>query len=419
MYNKQLYEDIIYDIAKIVKNRLLENVYNDLNIKNNIFNESELSNYQRIQILKEYGIYDLFSNDLYEDFSLDSSDDLNVIKQHLGKLKKIIPDLIHKLVKVGAKETVKLIIKTGKYLIKKGKTQKESIQYMFLSLLFLSAGLIGNTMIHYNDNPVIKGSHIEMTTLNGQDSLLVHDKDTTYIIQQPDKDKAPIIKKSIVEDKENLPIRLLSDNDTKSSYYKASNEMANALKEVEKYVDHIYDAKKPSRKITQKDMTNMSYDLTIGYGHALTKAERESWKADMRMSKEEAQQLFMKDLGVVEKQINGKLKSLPYDSQVEYSKGFIDGLISLTYNMGYGNMFGNAKKSPCEFWKRLNNCKVDEVNGCMNKNDLDYSLAKVNTQNVTEKGHVYRRKAEYNIMCQNFGKVNPDLYHLLAPEYRN
>ena len=51
----------------------------------------------------------------------------------------------------------------------------------------------------------------------------------------------------------------------------------------------------------------------------------------------------MKDLSVVEKQVNNKLKTLPYDSKVEYSQGFIDGLISLNYNMGYGNMFGNTK----------------------------------------------------------------------------
>ena len=409
MYNK-LYENIINDIAIIVKKELL---------KNNIFNESLLTNKQRISILKEYGIYNLLYKDLYEDFSLDSKNDLKQIKLHLGKLKTIIPNLIYRLVKIGAKKSVKLIIKTTKYLIKQGKSEKESIIYMFYGLLFLSAGLIGNTIFNYNDNPVIKNTSIEMTSINNKDSLLIHNGDTTYIIQQPNKDKAPIIKKSIVENKDSLPIKLLQDNDTKSTYYKATPEMANALKEVEKYVDHIYDAKNPSRKIMQKDMTNMSYDLTIGYGHALTKEERENWKADMKMSKEEAQKLFMKDLGIVEKQINGKLKSLPYNSYVEYSNGFIDGLISLTYNMGYGNMFGNNKKSPCEFWRRLNNCKIDHINMCMNKDDLDYSLNKVITQNVTENGHVYRRQAEFKIMKQDFGKVNPELYHLLAPEYRN
>ena len=127
----------------------------------------------------------------------------------------------------------------------------------------------------------------------------------------------------------------------------------------------------------------------------------------------------MKDLGVVERQVNNKLKTLPFDSQVEYSQGFIDGLISLNYNMGYGNMYGNATKSACEFWKRLNKCKIDDINQCIDKQDIDYTLAKVNTQNVTEKGHVYRRRAEYNIMCQKFGKINPELYHLLAPQYRH
>ena len=55
----------------------------------------------------------------------------------------------------------------------------------------------------------------------------------------------------------------------------------------------------------------------------------------------------------------------------------------------------------------------------MDKQDLDYTLAQVKKQNVTEKGHVYRRNAEYNIMNQDFNKLNPELYHLLAPQYRN
>lgn len=410
MYNKQLYESIINDIAKVVKYELN---------KNNIFNESLLTTRQSISILKEYDIYNLLYKDLNEEFTLDSTEDLDQIKIHFGKLRKIIPDLIYRLIKVGAKESIKLIIKATKQLIKLGKSHKEAVKYMFYSLLFLTTGLIGNTMLSYNDDPVIDNTQIEIKNIDGERSMIVHDNDKTYVIQQTDEHKAPSIKEIDFTNNNEQPIKLLSEDETKSSYYKCSPEMAEALKEVEKFVDHIYDAKKPSRKITQKDMMNMKYDLTIGYGHALTKEERAKWSANMKMSRAEAQKLFMKDLGVVEKQVNNKLKTLPYDSQVEYSQGFIDGLISLNYNMGYGNMFGNNTKKPCEFWQRLNKCKIDEINGCIDKKDIDYSLAKVNTQNVTEKGHVYRRRAEYKIMCQEFGKVNPDLYHLLAPEYRN
>lgn len=35
-------------------------------------------------------------------------------------------------------------------------------------------------------------------------------------------------------------------------------------------------------------MMNMKYDLTIGYGHALTKEERAKWNVNMKMSKAEA-----------------------------------------------------------------------------------------------------------------------------------
>ena len=241
MYNKCLYESIINDIAKIVKTELN---------KNNIFYESVLTTRQRISILKEYDIYDLLYNDLNEDFSLDSSEDIGKIKLHLGKLKKIIPDLIYRLIKVGAKESIKLIIKATKQLIKLGKSNSESVKYMFYSLLFLATGLIGNTIFNYNDNPVIDNTHIEMKTIGKEESLIIHDNDSVYLVQQPNKDSAPIIKKTEAVNNDEQPIKLLANKERKSSYYKTSNEMAEALKEVEKYVDHIYDAKKPSRKLT-------------------------------------------------------------------------------------------------------------------------------------------------------------------------
>lgn len=290
---------------------------------------------------------------------------------------------------------------------------------MFACLLFFAVMLIGKTYIsEYNNHPALDNTELKYDYIDGEDTLIISGENSNLVITQPNEDKAPIMKTIDKKLNKIQPIRLLSDITKKSSYYEVSNEMINALKEVESFVDHIYDAKGLKKEITAKDMLNMKLDLTIGYGHKLTSEERHKWKYNMHITKEQANKLFIKDLRTVVNQVNNKLKTLPYDKQVEYSQGLIDGIVSLNYNMGYGNMFGNNTKKPCEFWQRLNKCKIDEINGCINKQDLDYTLAKVNTQNITEKGHVYRRRAEYNIMRQKFGDVNSDLYHLLSPEYR-
>ena len=117
-------------------------------------------------------------------------------------------------------------------------------------------------------------------------------------------------------------------------------------------------------------------------------------------------ELFKQDISERETQTNNLLKQLPYDSEVEYSQGFYDAFFSLLYNCGYRNV----KES--EFWRRLNNCRIDRENGCVNKSDIEYSLAKINTQNVFLNGHKKRRRAEYFIAMQPYGKVDASLYNL-------
>lgn len=85
---------------------------------------------------------------------------------------------------------------------------------------------------------------------------------------------------------------------------------------------------------------------------------------------------------------------------------------SLLFNMGYGNMFGSGKREESEFWSRLNNCRIDKKNNCMNVSDINFSIAAVRTQNITQRGHVIRRKAEYSIMMQPYGSIDEKLYKL-------
>ena len=74
--------------------------------------------------------------------------------------------------------------------------------------------------------------------------------------------------------------------------------------------------------------------------------------------------------------------TLSINGGIAYSSGVYT-LQTYLNNIGYSitadGQFGNNTKKPCEFWQRLNKCKIDEINGCIDKKDIDYSLAKVNT----------------------------------------
>ena len=80
--------------------------------------------------------------------------------------------------------------------------------------------------------------------------------------------------------------------------------------------------------------------------------------------------------------------------------------------MGTGNLIGNNTKGPSEFWKRLNSCRI-YANGDINKEDLDFSIAQINQQNITAPGHKFRRRQEYNIMRTYVDR--PELYKLKDP----
>ena len=159
-------------------------------------------------------------------------------------------------------------------------------------------------------------------------------------------------------------------------------------------------------------MLDMSKDLTIGYGHKLTKEERKTMAFNTKWSKEKAFEVFKKDAKSHEKILNSCLKKLPYYDEVEFSQGAIDGFFSIFFNAGAGNMAGSQTRKQSEFWKRLGNCRIDRKNGCVNKSDVYFTISQLRHQNITEPGHIARRNAECLIAQQIGHKINPDLYHL-------
>lgn len=419
------------EFTLMMLDKMSENKHNNSLIENQSFinsfleiEESKEADILREKLLERYeikdiiysGIEDMTTVSLNEDV-FDNSKDKEEILKHMSSLKKIIPDLIARLIKVGAKASVNMIARGAKAAYKAGKSNPEVVKNVFYSLLFLAVGLIGNNVKDkYNEHPVIPGTQIETTTVDGNKAMVVYSDKDTIVVSQPTENAAPVVTTATDDKTANYnnvsPIKLLEPGETKISYYHISAEMLNALWEVEKFVDHIYDAKKPSRvPKSQRELLDGS-DWTIGAGHKLTTKECKEMSFRKTLTVEQGKELFKKDMQEHERLVNSMLKTLPYDSKVNYSQGFFDGVVSIEMNMGSGNFRGNATKPPCEFWRRLNNCRIDKKNGCINKSDIEYSLAKINTQNVILKGHKTRRRAEYFIAMQPYGKVDASLYKL-------
>lgn len=150
--------------------------------------------------------------------------------------------------------------------------------------------------------------------------------------------------------------------------YKSSNDCLEFIKEQEKCSLTAY----------------WDYNAySIGYGHHSTSIN----ESDV-ITHTQAIAYLKADIKTAEKYVNYLLKNLPYD--YKFSQGFIDGFTSFVYNVGVGN----AQKSV--FYQRLKKCRVK--NGKMNQSDFDFTLSSIKTSCITCKGHVERRKGEYQMM---------------------
>ena len=118
-------------------NKLYENCQNQVT---QLLYENECD-----MILKEYGIYEMFSDEsINEAIDLDSTKDKEDMRRLMGRLKVIIPALIKKLVKIGAKESVVATIKTYKAARKFDKNHNHVLRELFFALLMLAVGVSGD-----------------------------------------------------------------------------------------------------------------------------------------------------------------------------------------------------------------------------------------------------------------------------------
>jgi len=388
-----------------------------------------------VELLKEYDIYDwYYSRALFETES-NVSNDWAEVKDMLGQLGRITGSLMKKLVGIGKRKAVDLCVKAAKeYKKEKNADLVAATKYLFWTLLFFAVGYTGNALKDkYNDSPVVPGTHIEYTVEeDGTDVMTVtNSKGSGFQVKQIEPGDAPSItkikavenndtKKSSEDEKVSgnsgntndvTPIHLLKPGQKHPEYYHGSEQIMRALAEVESFVDHIYDAKVGKKQIRKQDLMDMSKDLTIGYGHKLTKEERKAWSFNKRISKEEAYKLFKQDFKEQERLVNVELKKLHYYDYVQFSQGFIDAIMSITFNMGVGNLRGTKTRQQSEFWRRLNACRISKDK--VDRSDVYYTISQIRHQNITERGHVARREAECQIMQQcSLTHVNPELYNL-------
>lgn len=392
-----------------------ESIINQVNLELKTILREE----QDMMILKEYQMYDFFyGHQLNEALSPQSKKDLRELQNILGSLGKVCARLMYRLIKWGAKKSVKLCVKAAQAAYRAGKENSEICKNFLYALLFFCIGYGGNTVKEwYNNKPIIEGTTIGQRTINGVDSLVVYEdgSDVVTVVQQPNKEEAPVVKKGKKNVKHDTPIWMLSDGETKITNYSISNNMVEAIADTETFVDHLYDTKDRNHKLTLQDLKDPKRDITIGYGRCLkTYNERKAYFGKT-ITKAEAMRMFKEDLRECEIVVNNALKKLPYYNKVNFSQNFYDVLCSIVFNAGSGNIFGTPKKNMSEFWRRINNIRFGN-NGKYIKADIDYAFAKINTQNTGSKnqgGLKKRRRNEYLIATAPDGTLKKSDYNLL------
>lgn len=191
-------------------------------------------------------------------------------------------------------------------------------------------------------------------------SLVQYATDTVYV------EKPTVEEPTVTKTKANVKHKKAEAKKLVSTKYKVSTKGMNFIK------------KEESCKLTAYWDTN---GYSIGYGHHGTDV-----KKGQTITVEEAEELFAKDIAWVNTSINSLLSSFPYT----FSQDFVDGLGSLVYNCGEGNV----RKT--KFYQKLNQCRFHDNK--IDTSDYEFTLSFVKKANITCQTHVGRRNREYNLM---------------------
>ena len=204
-------------------------------------------------IIEQYGLSPLLYPTINESFIQEllkgNSEDWNETKDLLGKLRILIPKLIVKITKLGGRTALNLTIAVAKRAYKQGKKSNKILLDLFYALVFILVGYTGNSVLkNYNEHPTVKGTQMVMVG----DSLQITNTEgsSVTVVSQPNKSEPIKVEEKKQDSRQTTSthtIRLLKKGETPPTFYKASDKMAQAIRECEGCVLHLYDANNPRR----------------------------------------------------------------------------------------------------------------------------------------------------------------------------
>lgn len=139
---------------------------------------------------------------------------------------------------------------------------------------------------------------------------------------------------------------------------------------------------------------------TIGWGHVVKSNDPQWLKNTKSISREQADELFKKDIQEFVQQYNSSISKLPRKLRNPnlYTQGFIDAGISVIYNAGIGNFQSS------DFFRTWQQCRINNDTGKIRLDDYNYTCSKIKKCCVTQNGVVLsglktRRNSE-SLMAQ-------------------
>src|SRR5574344_1090538 len=167
-------------------------------IINEEFIKNTINSHIEMYALKEYDAVELFCDNTYLDESLsaDTMNDLRHLKSSLKELASVCAKLIIKLSKWGLEKSIKACVYSAKHAKEFYKDNDELCRGFFYSLLFFAVGYGGSQVKEwYNENPVIKGTHITYMKLNGDESLIItKDGNLDIRVVQENEEGIPVVR---------------------------------------------------------------------------------------------------------------------------------------------------------------------------------------------------------------------------------
>ena len=134
---------------------------------------------------------------------------------------------------------------------------------------------------------------------------------------------------------------------------------------------------------------------TIGWGHKIKESDPEWLKSSKckSITKAQANALFEQDVKEFEGYMKKHISRLPnrLNTPDMFTQEMIDAIFSMEWNMGPSGFVN------CPFYASLQKCRYDKDTDYFNKSDIDFTLSKIKSSNVSDPGHKIRRAAEYKM----------------------